>query len=240
MIRKMGIAVAAFALSAASASTASAQNVYETEMGPRTAVRAPSRAFEAHVGTGYAQGFGPAIGGGTGGAKGAALGGPGIGADLGLGYRINPHVSIGGTAGYNELNMAGTNRGVGMRGATAGFEATYHAAPYSRVDPWFSVGGGYRLLWTHEPISNTNTYMHGFELGRLNLGVDVRVNDSIAVAPTIGGDLNMFVWRKPENAPIARIETMRVNPFLFAGVSGRFDIGGDRMVRAPASVVGRR
>jgi hypothetical protein len=85
----MGIAVATFALAAASAGTASAQTlVRETEMEPRGQIGAPARAFEIQVDTGYNQGFGPSVPA-TQGTEATSLGAAGLGAGLGLHYRAN-------------------------------------------------------------------------------------------------------------------------------------------------------
>jgi hypothetical protein len=236
MTRTMGIAVATFALTAAIASTASAQTVIrEGEMEPRGRIGAPSNAFEIQLDTGYAQGFGPAVPA-TAGTEPTGLGAAGLGAGLGLHYRANPNSSVGISGTYNMQNLAG---GAEIRGATAGIDGVFHAAPYSRLDPWVSVGAGYRMMWEMPAGEANNVLVHGFQLAKAKIGVDIRVSESLALAPTIGGDLNMFLWRDPEGRVATQtIEAPRLNAFVFAGVQGRFDAGGERT--RPVTIVSKR
>lgn len=237
MKQKMGIAIAAFAFAAASASSAAAQTMqrspYESERMPRGAVRAPSNAFEIQVSTGYAQGFGPGVT-----AKGTpttSLDRPGMGAGLGLAYRATPNSSVGLSGTYTMQDTAG---GAELRGATASIDATYHANPFQRLDPFLSLGTGYRMLWDRPIDRNAETFTHGFQLARAAVGVDVRVSKDISIAPTVGGDVNMFLWRNVAGGSTQTITSPKVNAFLFAGVAGRFDIGGNRV--APTPLIGRR
>ncbi|MDI1484148.1 hypothetical protein [Polyangium sp. y55x31] len=236
MTRTMGIAVATFALAAASASTASAQTlVRETEMERRGQIGAPLNAFEIQVDSGYNQAFGPAVPA-TEGTQATRLGGAGLGAGLGLHYRANPYSSVGINGSYNMQNLA---RGAEMRGATAGIDGVFHTSPYTRLDPWVSVGAGYRMLWDQPSGPNNDMLIHGFQLARAKIGVDIRVSESVALAPTIGGDLSMFLWRNPEGrVGNQTVDTPRLNAFVFAGVAGRFDAGGERA--RPVTIVGRR
>ena len=56
----------------------------------------------------------------------------------------------------------------------------------------------------------------------------------------IGADLNMFVWRNPEGrAGNERIGDMAVNTFVYGGLQGRFDIGGQREAQL-REISGRR
>ncbi|MDI3290431.1 hypothetical protein [Polyangium sp. 15x6] len=236
MTRTMGIAVATFALAAASAGTASAQTlVRETEMEPRGQIGAPMNAFEIQVDSGYNQGFGPAVPA-TEGTTTTDLGGAGLGAGLGLHYRANPYSSVGISGSYNMQNLP---RGAEIRGATAGIDGVFHVAPYSRLDPWVSVGAGYRMMWEQPTGRNNDMFVHGFQLAKAKVGVDIRVSESVALAPTIGGDLSMFLWRNPEGrVGTQMVDAPRLNAFVFAGVTGRFDAGGERA--RPVTIVGRR
>ncbi len=237
MTRTMGIAVATFALAAASASTASAQSQYaQGEMAPRGIVRAPANAFEIQLGTGYNQGFGPSVPA-TEGTGTTGLGAAGLGASLGLHYRVSPGSSVGINGSYNMQNLAG---GAQISGATAGIDGVFHARPFSRLDPWVSVGGGYRMLWDAPAGKNDNMFVHGFQLAKAKVGIDIRVSDDVAIAPTIGGDLNMFLFRDPEGrVGIQTIDAPRVNAFVFAGLEGRFDLGGQRTAPAVPVIAGR-
>lgn len=238
MTRTMGIAVATFALAAASAGTASAQTtVREVEMETPEGgqIGAPLNAFEIQVDTGYNQGFGPAVPA-TEGTDATSLGAAGLGAGLGLHYRANPYASVGINGTYNMQNLAG---GAEIRGATAGIDGVFHTAPYSRLDPWVSVGAGYRMMWDMPEGDNNNMFVHGFQLAKAKVGIDIRVSESIALAPTVGGDLSLFLWRNPEGRVSTQtVDTPRLNAFVFAGVSGRFDAGGERT--RPVTIVSKR
>ncbi len=178
-------------------------------------VDAPIKALELSVGTGYTQGFGMLQGG-------VALPDvvtPGIAVDLGVGYRIDPHWSIGLAGQYQELTA---ERASGARGLTAGINAAYHLSPYTRADPWVQLGTGYRLLWETHPDPAPNLLTHGFELAKLTVGMDIRVDKDVAIAPVIGADLNLPLWQN--NGPQVALNDPRVSTFVFAGVQGRFDV----------------
>jgi outer membrane protein OmpA-like peptidoglycan-associated protein len=178
---------------------------------------APSNAFELTLGTGYTQGFGNLQQG----VGMPSVATPGIGFDLGLGYRVAPRFSLAATAQYYELTA---ERATAARGLTAGANATLHMAPYSTLDPFLSLGAGYRMLWeTHSGSPNLMT--HGFELAKAQLGLDVRVSEDVAIAPVVGADLNLFLWQSGATNNVV-IQDPRVNTFVFAGLQGRFDMGG--------------
>jgi len=236
----MGIAIAAFAFAAAGASTAMARTAQVTQVTmsdermPSGMVRAPSNAFEIQVNTGYAQGFGPRIPA-TNKAAASTIDRPGMSAGLGLAYRATPNSSVGVVGAYSMQD--GVNGGT-LRGATAGLDATYHANPYQRLDPFLSLGTGYRMLWESPAGTAPDSLSHGFQLARAAVGVDVRLNKDIAIAPTLGGDVNMFLWRNTTGSKTQMIDNPKVNAFVFAGVSGRFDMGGTR--QRPSTYVGSR
>jgi hypothetical protein len=221
----IGIAAGALAL-AGFATPALAQTV-EGEVVPAP-LRAPRNAFELGADVGYTQGFGAVYSD----RSVRDFAGAGVGVGVGLGYRATPTFSIGATGQYQGLNANDQlARGTQVRGATAGLAATFHIAPYERADPWVSLGAGYRMLW-EVPSDNTPTILtHGFELGKVELGVDLRPSESVAVAPMIGADLNMFNWRSTPGASSADIGNRGLSTFVFAGVRGRFDVGGGRDTR---------
>ncbi|APR79967.1 Hypothetical protein A7982_05314 [Minicystis rosea] len=203
-------------------------------------VRAPRNALEIGVDAGYTQGFGN-INRGRGVRDLAGAGGT-IGASIG--YRIDPRWSVAASGqfqGYGSTVTAPTGgaNAVTVRGVTAGVQGTYHMQPHNRVDPYLTVGTGYRGL-IESPTGNLPTmYTHGLELAKVEVGLDVRPTDSVAVSPVIGADLNMFMWRAGGGAETASLTNRSVNTFIFAGVKGRFDIGGTRE-RLPEQQVGRR
>lgn len=252
MGQRMGIAFAAFAVAAAGTSSALADDTdqmgqvgqmvqtsqtsttMESERMPRGTVLAPANAFEIQVNTGYAQGFGPQIQSREN-LPNTSLNRGGLGMGLGLAYRATPNSSVGVLGSYS---MQDSTQGAQLRSATASLDATYHANPYQRLDPFLSLGTGYRLLWDRPSNGDADTFTHGFQLARAAVGIDVRVSKDIAIAPTIGGDVNMFLWRNAQGQSTQMIQNPKVNAYLFAGVSGRFDLGGRR--QGPPMLVGRR
>ena len=206
------------------------------EMMPRKTLRAPSKAFELGVDGGYTQGFGRMHAGrGVGDVAGA-------GGTLGvnLGYRIDPRWSVGVNGRYEGFG-AGQREpsGTTVRGTSAGVQGTYHTAPYSRLDPYVTFGTGYRALMETPRGNAPTTVTHGFELARVELGLDVRASESVSISPVLGADLNMFMWRTGGGAETAQLTDRGVSTFVFAGVKGRFDFGGTREAK-PAQQVGSR
>jgi hypothetical protein len=201
---------------------------------------APRDAFEIDVNAGYTQGFGAIKAGPSGAVSDVARGGIGVG--VGFGYRATPEVGFGLTSQYQELAPAATQAvGTRVRGVAIGLEGKFHLRPYERIDPWLSVGAGYRMLWIAPEGPNNNVLQHGFELARAQVGLDVRVSRDVALGPVIGGDVNLFVARNPEGPTgDTVISDKKVNTFLFAGVQGRFDMGGNRVEKTGTLQMGNR
>jgi len=200
-----------------------------------TPVVAPRKAFELGINTGYTQGFGAIRGG-------SALGevGPGFAVGANLGYRVNPRWSMQFSGQYNQF-MTDTSRinEVDYRGASFSLGATVHSMPFSRLDPWLSIGSGYRLLW-EAPEAGTNVLYHGFELTKLRVGFDFRASRDVAIAPVLGADLDYIPWQKPEGSSNQVLADKRLSTFVFAGVQGRFDMGGTRETRLGDRLVCKR
>jgi hypothetical protein len=215
--------------------TAAAQ---EAEGSAPTPLAAPKEAFEIDVDTGYTRGFGAVRAGAA--VSDVARGGIGVG--VGLGYRATPELAFGLTGQYQELSAAPElPQGTRVRGAAIGVGGKLHLLPHERVDPWLGLGAGYRLLWTAPEGPNNNVLTHGFELARAQVGLDVRVSPDVALGPVIGGDVNLFLWTNPEG-PRGNvvIKDKELNTFLFAGVQGRFDVGGTRVLRSGTVQMGSR
>jgi len=225
------------ALASAFAASAHAE---EAEGAALTPFAAPKEAFELNIDTGYSRGFG-GIDASQGGALSSVARG-GIGVGVGLGYRATPEVSVAGTLQYQELSAAPEQpQGTRVRGVGVGVEGKLHLRPYDRVDPWLGLGGGYRMLWIAPEGPNNNVLTHGLELAHARVGLDIRVSRDVALGPVIGGDVNLFIWRNPEG-PTGNtvIPDKKISTFLFAGVQGRFDIGGKRVERTGTVQIGYR
>jgi len=178
----------------------------------------PVKAFEINGSVGYTQGFGE-IADGLNVNKVITAG---LGTEVGLGYRIDQHWSVG---AYGQYNQFDAQRSETARGLTAGLAVTYHILPFEHWDPWVQFGTGYRMLW-EQAASNANvpTVMtHGFEPARLTLGVDYRVSRDIALAPMAGVDLSVPRWQTA-NGTTATIDDPRPAAYVFAGMGVRFDM----------------
>ncbi len=181
---------------------------------------APTNALELGVGTGYTQGFGSV-------APGRAIAdvaGAGIGVHLNADYRVAPRWSLGLEGEYQEFRNA---LNMGARGVATNAGVTLHAAPLLRGDPWLRVAAGYRLLWDVNPPAGVTTVRHGLELAKATIGYDIRVSEAVAIAPQIGGDVNLFLWQTQSGVNSA-LASGQIGTFLFAGVQGRFDVAGEK------------
>jgi hypothetical protein len=185
-----------------------------------------SNALEIGVATGYAQG-----GGKLGGSMGSLedIAGPGAAVEVDLGYRIIPELSIGAYGTFSKYQHGDSiASSTDVLGATAGLQAAYHFRADHAVDPWVSLGAGWKGLWLN-PSDGKVTSLQGFELARLQVGVDYRLSKDIAIAPVIGGSLSTFVSQdSPMTTDYTEISDKKVNFTGFAGLSGRFDLGGTR------------
>ncbi|AUX24607.1 hypothetical protein SOCEGT47_051460 [Sorangium cellulosum] len=224
-----GVVVAAGALVVLSGRVASAQG-FEGDVPPSylsSPLRAPGNALELGVSAGYAQGFGDIAGG----RSLRDVSGAGTAVAVKLGYRATPKLGLGLTSSYEEYMATGPERQrTDVRGMTVGVETRFHLAPFERVDPVISLGSGYRAFATDAPGQRRDTITHGVELARLNATIDVRMSDSVALGPSIGGGLNVFLVESAGASGRAReVRDSRVNSFVFAGLEGRFDVGGQRV-----------
>lgn len=188
---------------------------------------APRNAFELGVQGGYMQPFGELEQGDD--ISDTVDAGGEVG--LELNWRISPRYAFGGTLRYHESvvdDSLGENFDV--RGGSANIQGTFHLAPYSVADPYITIGAGYRLLSLVPEGPVDATVRHGVEFARAQLGLDFRVSRDLALGPNAGVSGNVFVW---EDAPTGQrtIDDPRPSAFVFAGLNGRFDIGGTRVSR---------
>jgi hypothetical protein len=198
----------------------------DTTTGFDHAVPSVKNAFEIGVATGYTQGGGK-LGGNMGSLE--DLSGPGGAVEVDLGYRILPQLSLGAYGTFSKYQKGDSvANDTDVLGATAGLQAVVHARPDRSVDPWVSLGTGWKGLWLN-PSSGKVTSLQGLELARLQLGVDYRVSKDVAIAPVIGGSLSMFISQDSDmTTDLTEITDKKVNFTGFAGLSGRFDLGGSR------------
>jgi hypothetical protein len=195
----------------------------DMEQGYRRPLAAPTQAFELKLAGGYTQGFGnfsPSLGM-------PSVAGAGVAGNLDIDYRMTPHASVGVMGQYAQFS---SENNAAARGVVGNIGITYHGAPYTRADPWIRFGAGYRLLWSvHQFVNGAEgptVLVHGFELGALNLGYDLRLSEGVAIAPMAGVDLNLFIWDHINGGSSGALSSAQVATFVFAGIQGRFDGGG--------------
>lgn len=191
-------------------------------------IPAPRGAFEVGVEGGYTQPLGE-IGDGRSFRNVAEAGGA---VGLSLGLRINPHWALAFTTQFhNNKGDDNLGRNAEVRGLSSGVKATYHIRPYRTVDPYLSLGTGYRVMWL-VPDGAPNELVHGFQLGRALVGLDFRVSKDVSIGPMIGADFNMFLWDNPQGAAVGdqKIGSVRPSTFLFGGIGATFDVAGQRVV----------
>jgi len=180
------------------------------------------RALEIAVGGGYTQGAGGA------GAAGSIedVTGAGGNVELQVGVRIRPSFTLGayGTlARFDAGDMLPEGR---AWGATGGVQARWNAREDRSIDPWISVGAGWRGLWL-SPSSGGSSSAHGVELLRVQLGVDYRISPSFAITPVVGASASTFLVEDgPLSDGLTRVRDNQLDVYGFTGVLGRFDIGG--------------
>jgi hypothetical protein len=198
----------------------------ETPAGFDHGVPAVQHAFELGVATGYSQGGGE-LGGSMGNLEDIA--GPGAAVELDVGYRIIPQLSLGAYGTFSKFQHGDdVVSSTDVLGASAGVQAAWHFRPDRSVDPWVNLGSGWKGLWL-APSSGKTTSLQGVELARLQVGLDYRLTQDISIAPVIGGSVSMFLAQDSDMTnDLTEINDKKVNFAGFAGLSGRFDLGGTR------------
>jgi hypothetical protein len=223
--RILALGVAALALSAAPAALAQ-DDVPREERWLDRRIPAPRKAVEVDFGIGAQTLSGPRYG---------ALTNGGYSMEFGAGYRFNPRWMFGGTLQYAQH---GSNIASNVRTVAPSITTTYHFMPYSRTDPWLQFGLGYRAIWENYQGAGADVMSDGFQILKVAVGMDLRLNSSTAVAPFFGVDVNTILTETPENGPARELGDPRVNTLLTLGVKGRFDLLGTREY-APVFAAGR-
>jgi hypothetical protein len=192
----------------------------------RSAVPAPTKAFELQMSAGYTQGFGNIV-------PGHAIddvAGAGLGITAALGYRFTPHVSLDVEGQYQAFisENFGTSQGLDVN-----VGATLHGAPHRRGDPWLRLATGYRWLWLSNAtpgiigvraVGDTVSFS-GWDVINARIGYDIRSSGGVAWAPFVGANLQTFIW-----ANTVALPTMQWGTFVYVGLQARFDTGGARSV----------
>lgn len=164
------------------------------------------------------------------------LTGVGGGAELQVGYRITPNLTVGGYLSFDGFSdgegYAGPSRDIVT--ATAGLKADWHFLPATTIDPWISVGTGLRTLVVDQETGNggNDRVLAGLELGRIQAGIDYRISPDFSVGPVIGASASIYLEEANDTMADAddfnEISDKGVNWTFTAGVLGRFNAFGSR------------
>ena len=197
---------------------------------------APRGALELTLGNGFSQGFGSPD---SRTETLADLTRGGMSIQPGIAYRLDPRWAIGVYGeGARYFAASGMPDGTVGYGAAFGVQAQFHLSPFTRVDPWIGLGTGWRGYWVDLPDGHES--LHGYDLVRLRIGADYKLGPSTSVGPMLGATLTMFgTHRDPVTNDVGSTKDPEVTAFVFAGIQGRFSIGGER-VRASGREVASR
>jgi hypothetical protein len=182
-------------------------------------VPAPIHALELGIGAGYDQGVGAL--GGPAGTHVQDVAGVGAGAQLSAAYRFSPRLSLG-VVGAGAL-YKDVQPDAGAKSAAAGLRASWHFRPYRSVDPWISLGSGYRLFYSALPGVDA-TVRQAVQVVQLGIGVDYRLSPELGIGPFIMGDLSYFFRESPPGLPSFSVSAL--SSFVGAGIAARFDLLG--------------
>jgi hypothetical protein len=187
------------------------------ESGDLTAV---DHAVEVTVGTGYAQAFGHVAAGQP---NLTEVGLAGWSVQLGIGYRLIPQLALGTYAGGAMYGRTDVDAAI-LYSVVAGFKVDWHFLPAAReLDPWVSLGAGWRGYWIEQDQGATS--LQGFDVAKLQAGLDYRVERRAAIGPIIGLDLSRFLWESSTRSEDFQTTSHpKLNTFVFVGFMGRIDI----------------
>jgi len=216
----LSLLIPALAAAQPTAETLDASASFDHPVAPVT------RSLELGLGAGYSQGGGK-LGGTMGNLE--DISGAGGLVELDLGYRIVPQLSLGVYGTFSKLQKGDHVAGnADVLGATAGVQAVLHLRADRSIDPWVSLGAGWKALWV-DPVNSATSSLQGLELARLQIGADYRVSKDVAIAPVIGASLSMFISEDNQmTSSLTEIQDKKVNFTGFAGLAGRFGVHGAR------------
>jgi outer membrane protein W len=186
---------------------------------PRASVE---KALEITIGGGYAQGFGDI---GASQRSLTDLGSAGGELSLGVGYRIDKHFLVGAYGSGSKYSTGDFTNGADVWSATAGVQANVHLLPDNEWDPWVGLGTGWRGYWVKHATGTDSR--HGWDIARLQAGVDYRVSPEFAVSPYVGAGVTTFLTQQlAGEQSFSNVQSPDVNLWVFAGLQGRFDLFG--------------
>ena len=190
---------------------------------PELPAGAHGNALEFGIGMGWTDGFGPTQ---PSPASGVRVANQGAAVELDGGWRALPPLALGLWGFGAQLSEgAALPQPVYVYQAGAGIEGTWHTRPTASVfDPWLAVGTGWRAQWLSALAGGGVTSLHGIELARARLGVDLRTSSTVAIAPEIGASMTTFLTQSFPGSGWEALPSPAINAFVFAGVRATIDV----------------
>ena len=110
------------------------------------------------------------------------------------------------------------------RSKTLEARGVYLVGAGAPVDPWVSIGVGFRLLWQSSPDDATRRADEGVEPAIVMFGVDLRVSPNVAIGPFAGAALTVFTAHTREGDVARASPDPATAVFFDAGLQLRFDV----------------
>ena len=137
-------------------------------------------------------------------------------------YFVLPHLLVG---AYGQYGFAAGGQDSGdatVRDVSFGVQAQYHGAAGAALDPWLGLGAGYEIL--SERSDQAAMVARGFELARLQAGLDLRVGPALAFGPFLGLSIDEYnhykLTRGSDTAFDGSIDSKGFHEWLTVGVKG--------------------
>src|SRR5262249_20903567 len=160
---------------------------------------------------GYAQGVGNVADNGP---SVQDISGPGANFQLSLGARVIPNLSVGAYGSFAVYGNSDLNESYDVRGATAGVVADWPFRPHRSLDPWLGLASGWRGEWFF-PESGEDTSLQGWEIARLQGGLDYRCTPELAAGPLLSVSLNEFFQQSgPRSDGFEDIDAQHANLYF--------------------------
>lgn len=141
--------------------------------------------------------------------------------DLAVGWHLDRRWMVGAYGSIAAYSSLG-NRNASYAGA-AGLQLIHHFPGASEPVPWLGLGFGWRGYWA-SPDGPRTSYQ-GFDLARLQAGIDSALSPSITVSPVLGASLATFVWQSGGlGGGSIDASDRRLSVSVLAGLLVRFDV----------------
>jgi len=149
---------------------------------------------------------------------------------LDLGYRLNPHVYVGGYFQYAfaQINTdKGPCDGCSAKDLAFGAGAAYHILPEGAFDPWIGVSFGYEILSTSLGSGDVDFSVKGMQFVNLQLGGDFLTSPGLTVGPVVNVAIGKFSSFSASGSGMSLdgdLYNAEVHEWVTLGVRGQFTL----------------